>query len=393
MAVFCFAWYTKQMLPLKKLFRNIRARRFAYEPLVKVMLSKNALLHNLHIFERRCAPARIAPVLKSNAYGHGLLTIARELDKQKPVFLVVDSYYEALMIKNEGIASEVLIIGYTRPEIIQSAKQAGIIFTIVSFDQLKEVAKNITRSTRIHIKIDTGMHRQGIPVDKITEAITILQKNRNIHVEGICSHLADADVKNSQYTELQITAWNDVYKTFSTVFSTIKYAHVEATAGTRYAGKVMMNVARIGLGLYGIDSYEEPNTALHPVLSMESIVVGIKELNKGEGVGYNQTFHAPTNMKIGIVPVGYFEGIPRALSNRGVVSVKNKACPIIGRVSMNMMSIDVLGVDDIAEGDMVEVISNQREHKNSVESIANLCNVIPYEILVRIPEKIRRVWK
>ena len=393
MAVFCFAWYTKQMFFLKKLFRNIRARRFVYESLVKVVLSKNALLHNLHTFEHRCAPARIAPVLKSNAYGHGLLTIARELDKQKPVFLVVDSYYEALMIKNEGVASEVLIIGYTRPEIIQSAKQAGIIFALVSFDQLKEAAKNITRPTRVHIKIDTGMHRQGIPVDKITEAITILQKNKNIHVEGICSHLADADIKNSQYTESQITAWNNIYKTFSAAFPTIKYAHIEATAGTRYAGEVAMNVARIGLGLYGIDSHEEPNISLRPVLSMESIVVGIKELKKDEGVGYNQTFHAHTDMKIGVVPVGYFEGIPRALSDRGLVSIKNKACPIIGRVSMNMMSIDISGIDGIAEGDTVEVISNQRESKNSVESIANMCGMIPYEVLVKIPEKIRRVWK
>ena len=179
---------------LKNLFRNIRSKRFLYEPLVKIVLDGDALIHNYALFNAIQPELRVAPVLKSNAYGHGLIMIAQKLDKEGVPFFVVDSYYEALILKNEGIKSDVLVIGYTRPEIIQNAKQKGVIFTIVSFDQLKEITNTCVKPTRFHIKIDTGMHRQGIPIHKIREAISDIYKNKNIHIEGVCSHLASTCV-------------------------------------------------------------------------------------------------------------------------------------------------------------------------------------------------------
>jgi alanine racemase len=153
------------------------------------------------------------------------------------------------------------------------------------------------------------------------------------------------------------------------------------------------NVLRIGIGLYGIDSVQWRNLSLLPVLSMESIVVGIKNLKKGECVGYTQTYCAPHDMKIATVPVGYYEGVDRRLSNKGYIYVRDSACAIVGRVSMNMVSIDVSDVLDIKEGDRVEIISAKTDRKNSVVFMALLCETIPYEIVVRIPEKIKRVWK
>ena len=377
---------------LKNLFRNIRSKRFLYEPLVKIVLDEKALIHNYALFNTIQPGLCVAPVLKSNAYGHGLIMIAQKLDKESVPFFVVDSYYEALILKNEGIKSDVLVIGYTRPEIIQSAKQKGVVFTIVSFDQLKEIMNTCVKPTRFHIKIDTGMHRQGISIHTIREAISCIHKNKNIHMEGVCSHLADADTKNSPYTKKQIEVWNEWSEYLQKEFPTLRYAHVEATAGTLSACMIHANVARVGLGLYGIDAVSENARALHPVLSMESIVVGIKELQKGGCVGYNATFCAPTDMMIGVVPAGYFEGIPRELSNKGFVKIHGIYCPIIGRVSMNMMSVDVSQVPGVQEGDLVEIISPHTSDKNSIVSITYAPH-IPYETLVHIPEKIRRVWK
>ncbi|MFA7201554.1 MAG: alanine racemase [Candidatus Paceibacterota bacterium] len=377
---------------LKKIFRRIRAKRFLYEPLVKIVLDGKALMHNYALFNTIQPGLRVAPVLKSNAYGHGLILIAQKLDKENVPFFVVDSYYEALILKNEGIISDILVIGYTRPEIIQNAKQKGIIFTIVSFDQLKEIANICTHKTRFHIKIDTGMHRQGIVLENILEAINSIRNNKNIYLEGVCSHLADADTKDSPQTQRQIEIWNEWGGRFQKEFSTIRYTHVEATAGILYADKIHANVARIGLGLYGIDSPSYQKGNLLPVLSMESIVVGIKHIQKGEKVGYNGTYVASQDMTIGVIPVGYFEGIPRGLSNKGYVKVKGEYCPIIGRVSMNMMSIDVSNVPNVVEGNGVEIISSRVDDKNSIIAMTHTSQ-IPYEILVALPEKIRRVWK
>lgn len=377
---------------LKNFFRKLRDKRFSYKPLVQMVLSERALLHNFHTFQNIQRGVVIAPVLKSNAYGHGLIGVAQKLDKQRPPFFVVDSYYEALVLKNEGIVSDVLVLGYTYVENILESSRADIIFCITTLAQLKELSRQLKTKKRFHIKIDTGMHRQGILPEDMSYAMELIQDNKNIILEGVCSHLADADTKRSELNKKQIRVWNEQSSRVKKEFSNIRYAHIEATAGTAYAHEVDANVARIGLGLYGIDSGVGRNLNLQPVLRMESIVVGIKKIKKGEGVGYNFTYIVPHDMTMGVVPAGYFEGIPRALSNKGYVKIKNVYCPIVGRVSMNMMSIDVSQVPAIREGDIVEIISNNSNDKNSIVSMARTVH-IPYEILVKIPEKIRRVWE
>jgi alanine racemase len=377
----------------KNIFRTIRSKRFLYESLVKIVLDDDALIQNYKIFESIQPETRVAPVLKSNAYGHGLVLVAKKLDLFKPPFFVVDSYYEALILKNEGIQSDVLVIGYTDPENIFRAKKRGVVFTITTLSQLEKISIKLKHSTRFHIKIDTGMHRQGISISELSRAIFLIQKNKNIILEGMCSHFADADTENSAYTREQIKVWNNISARVKKDFPSICYSHTEATAGTAWADVNAGNVLRIGIGLYGIDSVQWRNLSLLPVLSMESIVVGIKNLKKGECVGYNTTYCAPHDMKIATVPVGYYEGVDRRLSNKGYIYVRDSACAIVGRVSMNMVSIDVSDVLDIKEGDRVEIISAKTDRKNSVVFMALLCETIPYEIVVRIPEKIKRVWK
>lgn len=380
------------MTIIKKIFRFIRAKRFLYKPLVQVILSKQALLHNVQVFKELEPQKQIAPVLKSNAYGHGLVGVAKQLDGIQAPFLVVDSYYEALILKNEGIKTNLLVIGYTFVENIIQFSHPEIIFCITTLAQAQELSQKLKIQKRFHIKIDTGMHRQGILPTDIPHVIELIQKNKNIILEGICSHLADADTKQSELNKKQIRVWNEQSARIKKEFPSIRYTHIEATAGTAYAHEIDANMTRIGLGLYGIDSGIDRNLNVQPVLRMESIVVGIKKIKKGEGVGYNFTYTAPHDMTIGVVPAGYFEGIPRALSNNGYVKIKNVYCPIVGRVSMNMMSINVSQVPAIREGDTVEIISNNSNDKNSIISMARTVH-IPYEILVKIPEKIRRVWE
>jgi len=378
---------------IRKLIRKLRERRFLYEPLVKVELDGEQLIKNFRVFDTIRPDVRVAPVLKSNAYGHGLFLVGKKLDKERPLFFVVDSYHEAIMLKNEGVRSDVLVLGYTFPQNILNAHRNDVIFGLTTIDQIEELSKSLKQKKRFHLKIDTGMHRQGIMECDIPRAVRLIKENHNIVLEGVCSHFADADTKDSEFTKKQIERWNGVVELMKKEFLNLKYMHMEATAGTQYGNLIHANVLRVGLGIYGIDSAKREDFPIKPVLQMESVIAGIKRIQKGEYVGYNATFCADREMTIAVVPVGYFEGVDRRLSNKGFFKMKGEYCPIVGRVNMNMTSVDISHVQGVKEGDVVEVISSNPSDKNSVESIANECGILPYEILVGIPEKIRRGWK
>jgi len=375
---------------IRNFIRKFRKSLTDYEPLVRIKISRSALLHNYEVFSNIQSDIKIAPVLKSNAYGHGLIPVAKILDEKSVPFFVVDSYYEALMLRNENIKTPILVIGYSFLSNIIKNTDKNIIFTLSTPHQVREIAETLKQPQIFHIKCDTGMNRQGIRYEDIDYVISLIQSNKNINIDGVCSHLADADVENSLHVERQKTIWNTVVPIFRSKFNAIRYFHISATAGTQYIKQFDANVVRLGIGLYGFDPVPERKLNLIPALEMFSVVVGIKTIKRGDFVGYNATFSADQEMKIAIIPVGYFEGIDRRLSNSGTIYIQNIVCPIIGRVSMNMVSVDVSSVFNIKEEDEVCVISKELSNKNSVTSIAGLCGTIPYEILVRIPERLRR---
>lgn len=360
-------------------------------PLVKVYVSSSAILHNLHTYQKKCAPLACAPVLKSNAYGHGLLPIARILDNEKLPFFVVDSLYEARTLRKNAIKTPILIIGYVQPESIIKNTLPGITFCITSKEQLKAVALQIRKPIRIHIKVDTGMHRQGILPTEIFECIHIIGNNKNFMLEGICSHFADADNTDSTFTTLQRKTWSDVVTQFKNVIPSIRYVHISATAGTAYAPSAHENMVRLGLGLYGINPSPFLDLPLKPALKMTAVISTVKQITKGEHVGYNGTYCAERDISIATVPVGYFEGVDRRLSNCGSFKIGETFCPVIGRVSMNITSIDVTSVPTISIGDEVTIVSNGADDENSVVNLAKKAQTIPWEILIHIPQHLKRI--
>jgi alanine racemase len=230
--------------------RQIRKKILHHEPLIAVEISRENLLHNLNEFKKIYPKLEFAPVLKSNAYGHGIVEMAKILDQENSPFFCVDSFFEARQLRHEGIKTKILIIGYVRPEEIRSSRLKNAAFTIVDLEQLKEIG-NIPscprrggpmrhrtgvvgeekdtpigeinnhplpllekegslfrKKIKIHLKIDTGMHRQGILLSEIEETIKIIKNSKNMILEGICSHLADADNSDEKFTLEQIENWN-----------------------------------------------------------------------------------------------------------------------------------------------------------------------------------------
>ncbi|HXK39560.1 MAG TPA: alanine racemase, partial [Candidatus Paceibacterota bacterium] len=207
---------------------------------------------------------------------------------------------------------------------------------------------------------------------------------------GLCSHLADSDGDDPAFTKAQIEKWNGAVKAWKEKAPRTRWYHLSATSGARYAHDIDANLFRVGLGLYG---FECSNTVqgLLPALSMHTKITALRRIEAGESVGYNRTFTTERPTRIATIPVGYFEGVDRRLSNRGFVRVRGRECPIIGRVSMNMTTIDVTDLPEVAEGDGVEVIGADPSAKNTVAAIAELCGTIPYDILVRIPTHLKRI--
>lgn len=371
--------------------RSIRRSRGGYTPLIEVGISKENLLHNLHLYQKTYPGIGIAPVLKSNAYGHGLIEVASILDGEDIPFFMTDSWYEAQRLRQAGVKHRILIMGYVRPEVVAGGELSDIDTAIVDLEQLRELAKIAERPIRIHLKVDTGMRRQGLLPGELAEAAHIVVSNPALAVVGICSHFADADIAGSAHTEMQLAAWRQALQEAQVLFPQVMYRHLAATAGVAHAGSAGGNVARIGIGLYGIDTSPEALLPLRPVLELRSSIVSLRHIGKGESVGYNVTHTASNDSLIATVPMGYFEGVDRRLSGSGLMLVRGREAPIAGRVSMNMTSLDVSNVSGVQRDDTVIAISRTPADPNSVIGIARMAGTHPCEILVHIPAHLRRV--
>ncbi|MFZ5392379.1 MAG: alanine racemase [Patescibacteria group bacterium] len=375
---------------MRNLFRKIRSWRFDYRPLVHVVVYKKNLLYNYKLFKKNIGQNDLWPVLKSNAYGHGLVEVAKIFDTEQCGYLIVDSYYEAMILRNEGIKTPILIIGFTFDENIIKNKLRDITFVVGDLEQIDYLSTWVKTQMKVHIKVDTGMNRQGLELEDFESAWKSLSKNKLIIVEGVCSHLADADSLKKEMTLRQIGKWNQLVDRYSGE-KEIKYWHLGASSSLFFVGKIRSNAVRLGLGLYGYNIDSKIKLNLKPALEMYSVISSIRKVKKGEKIGYNFTFVAKEDMWVATVPVGYFEGVDRRLSDIGFVKVGDVFCRIVGRVSMNIISIDVSKIEDRQVGQEVQVIGKLFDEKNSVESMARLAETIPYEILVHVERKIKRI--
>lgn len=360
-------------------------------PLIEVSLSCENLLHNLHTYQHAFPSVAFAPVLKSNAYGHGLVEVARILDSEKIAFIVVDALYEARMLRRNGIRSPLLVVGYTRPEDIARRPMRDTAFALVDLEQLRKLTQLVKKPVAVHLELDTGMHRHGLTEDDLPEALRLLHGCPQIIVAGVYSHLGDADSAISPMTDTQRARWGKMCAQIDETFPNLRFKHLAATTGVRFAKEAQANAVRLGIGLYGINVAPGEPLPLKLVLAVRTLISSIRTIPAGEYVGYNGTFITKQASRIATIPMGYFEGVDRSLSGVGHMSLGGKLAPIAGRVSMNMTSLDVTNIPEARVGDTVTMISRDRGAPNSVPAIAEQTGRIPYDILVHIAPHLRRV--
>lgn len=375
-----------------------KLKRSRYDPdthLLRIEIDKKAVEENINQYKSNFPSHHFGAVLKSNAYGHGSKEIGKILDSNKKIeYLIVDSIVEAISLRDVGVDKKIIILGYIPKKIIRRLKEIkNIVLVVNSLEQIQFLKNSIDFKLKVHIKIDTGMNRQGIEASQIEEAIKSLSENKNIHIEGMLSHLADADSKDNQLTLKQIEKWRYALGVFKELIGNGIF-HLSATSGTPFLHLTETNLIRIGIGLYGLNSCTDKKLNLTPIFSMFAKIVNLKKVSQGEMIGYNFTYKAENDMKIAVVPCGYFEGINRLLSNQGYFYYNQTPLKILGRISMNMTVVDISDIkEDISVEDEVEVFSAKKERYNSIENVAKICNTIPYEIVCKIPTSIKRIIK
>ncbi len=366
-----------------RLFRKIF--RTQYESLNKIELSRPALLRNYQTIAK-IASIPVAPVLKSNAYGHGIREIGAMLDSYRPPFFCVDSLYEGYELMKEKIRTPVLIMGYVNPENLR-VKKLPFSYAVYDIGTLRAIARHQPHAG-IHIFVDTGMHREGIPVEHLEDFLRDMPRAR---IEGLMSHLAYGGDPDHPFTRRQIERFSSAKEILNAWGIEPAWTHIAASSALlvspRYKN-MLGNLGRAGLALYGV---AEKRGVVSPVLRFSTTLVQVKSVKKGERIGYDFSFVAERDMKIGVLPVGYNDGVDLRLSGKGSASLRRRQCPFVGKISMNLSVVDVSAVPDAHPGDEVVVFSHHENDPNSILSASRACETIPYELLVHLHPSTKRV--
>lgn len=377
---------------LRRIVRRLTKNN--YKTLNRITLSRAAVLHNIALIQAQHPNATIMPVLKGNAYGHGLIPMAEILNTAKCGLIAVDGYFEAAKIRYIS-KHRILVLGYIHPDNAHLLDTKRCSFVVQDITCLEAFGR-LKHRVRVHMELNTGMNRLGLQPSEVDAYLRTLRRFPNLELEGIMTHLADADnEQDDTYTHAQAAQFDQGVEKILVAGFTPKFIHIAQTAGSTKARSKYANAIRLGIGLYGInplnknDAHYLSLAGLLPVLELKSTIVKTIDLKPGDKVSYNGTFTAPKPMRIGILPLGYYEGIPRELSNKGVVTHGEATLPIVGKVCMNHTMIDLLDTP-LRVGNQVTVISADPNQLHTVHNIGKAHNLFPYTFITDLSSSIRR---
>lgn len=362
-----------------------------------IELNMEHLAYNVRQFQNILSPGcAMMPVLKANAYGHGACIIGSFLQDMGVQDFCVATANEAIELREAGIKGQILILGYTVPEQFCDLVRYNLTQTVIDYSYAK-LLNSYGQAILVHVGIDTGMHRLGERSDNI-EDICKIWEFRNLKITGLYSHLCASDAVTKEEVDRtlgQISAFNSLvdalYKKGIGNFKT----HIQSSYGVLNYPFLKFDYARLGIALYGVFSSPDDvvlsDIKLKPVLSLKARIACIKQLHKGEAVGYGFTYKADKEMRIATITIGYADGIPRALSNKGHVLIAGRKAPIIGRVCMDQLIVDVTDISDISYADEAVLIGKSGKLEIMAADLAAATGTISNEVLSQLGNRLQRV--
>ncbi len=367
--------------------------RVGYRPTwAEVSLANIA--HNFSLVRARLRPGiKVMATVKADAYGHGLLPVAQKLVSCGAEYLGVASIDEGIRLRNAGIRTPILVLGGVLPGDAKAVLEYGLAVTVYSIDlaqALSRCALSAGRTADVHVKVDTGMARLGVPPDSAFSLVRRLKGIKGVRLEGLFTHFAFADMSR-EFTEYQLKLFRQLVERLSAAGIQIPLVHAANSMGLLKYAHSHFTMVRPGLILYGVYPGEGLSLSIRPALSLKSRVIYRKRVGRGQGISYGHTYKTASATTIVTLPIGYGDGYPRNLSNSGPVIIHGRRLRISGNVCMDQMMVDV-GTLPVRIGDPVVLIGSQKSSRVSAEELAQLCGTIPYEILCGIGNRVPRVY-
>lgn len=366
-------------------------------------ISINNLLHNFACIKDLLPDGcDMIPIIKANAYSHGSVEFARALSSSVSTFAVAEMD-EALTLRANGIKNDILILGYTDPAFATVLADSNIIQSVMSLDYARELYKRLGGlSLKVHIKVDTGMHRFGFnsESEKTADEIAEISRLQGLEIAGIFSHFAESDDPSSDFTELQFSRFTALLEKLKKVGVDTGTAHIANSSATLIRSHMLMDAVRPGIILYGAypskeikKAYltEHPDMPLREVMTLCAKVGQVMEVKKGESTGYGRNHTFERDSRIATVTAGYADGIPRALSNKGRVKIKGEIFNIVGNICMDLLMVDITDARvDISAGDEVTFWGSDGI---AIDEYAELAGTINYELYTGISPRVTKIYE
>jgi alanine racemase len=354
--------------------------------MVDLVIDLQALRHNFRQMRQVCgADVKILAVVKADAYGHGLLPVARSLVAEGADYFGVAYLAEGMYLRQAGLATPILLLMGILPEEAAATVAADLEVALFRRDiaaSLAAQARQQHKKARVHLKIDTGMGRLGLLPGEVRDFLDFLAGLPELEVAGLISHFAEADGSDQSFTVQQLQEFDGLLQQVRGWGWSAPLSHIANSAGILHLRHSHLNMVRAGITLYGSRSSQEMPAPmpLQPVMSLRTQVLQLKELPAGASVSYSRTFIAPAPVHLAILPIGYCNGYSRLFSNRGWALINGRQAPIRGRVCMNLTMVDVTDIPGVGEGDTVTLLGRDGSDCLTADELATWAETISYEI-------------
>jgi len=369
-----------------------------------VEVSRSNLTHNIQTFRGLIGKDRIlCPAVKGNAYGHGLTVCAPVMVAAGADWLGVNALFEAVSLREAGVKVPIYIMGYIALDELSFAVEQGfrfVAYNLETLQKLAEVTKKLGVPALTHLKVETGTHRQGVHDGDLEKIFEFYRSHPLIKLEGVAAHFANIeDTTDHSYAEFQLQNFKKLVEKIQGGGFSPKYIHTANTAAAILFPKTYFTMVRSGVGNYGLWPSRETfvsavaegkNVELRPVMTWKTTVAQVKKVPTGAFIGYGCTYQTKHDTVIAVLPVGYYDGYDRRLSNRSEVLIRGKRAPICGRVFMNMIVVDVTDIPGVQVEDEVVLLGRQGGGEISAEQLAEWMGTINYEVTTRISESMER---
>jgi alanine racemase len=361
----------------------------------------NAIEHNISEIKKITQKGtEIMGIVKADAYGHGIIEVARTLLNKGITRLGVAVLDEAIQLRNSGIGAPILVLGYTCPERAEEIVINNITQTVYDYDLPKAISNAAIKykmKAKVHVKVDTGMTRIGVmPNNKGIDDVLAISRLPYVKIEGLFTHFACADERDKNFTHIQFDKFMNFNRELEKSGICVQIKHVCNSAGIIKFPEMHLSMVRPGIILYGLypsKNIDSKMIRLKPAMALKAKITMVKEIKEGTYIGYGRTYRTPHSSKVATIPIGYGDGYSRLLSNRGKVLVHGEEASIIGKICMDQCMADITGIKkDIYIGDEVVLFGKQGEAEICIEQIAAELETINYEVACMIGKRIPRIY-